>query len=95
MLRAVETAEAEVHAAFCNNIATKDALDALSRLVSQTQKYKDLRFKAPPGELLFTMNWVHFCVSECVSRWGGVPCTGGETRHHLIVKWLAHINAGS
>lgn len=49
MCAAVEAAEAEVHAALCNNIATKDALDALSRLITHTQKYKELGFRAPPG----------------------------------------------
>lgn len=70
MLRAVETAEAEVHTAFCNNIATKDALDALSRLVSHTQKYKDLRFKSPPGKLLFRIQCSF--VSECEGEGGEV-----------------------
>lgn len=49
MCAAVEAAEAEVHAALCNNISTKDVLDALSRLISHTQKYKELGFRAPAG----------------------------------------------
>jgi len=46
---AILAAEAEVDAALRNNIATKDALDALSRLMRATQKYCAERSRPAPG----------------------------------------------
>ena len=52
MLRdAILAAEAEVDAALRNNISTKDALDALSRLMRAAQKYRTERSRPAPGAL--------------------------------------------
>ena len=56
MLRdAILSAEAEVDAALRNNIATKDALDALSRLMRATQKYREERSRPAPGAAATTL----------------------------------------
>ena len=48
---AILAAEADVDAALRSNIATKDALDALSRLMRATQKYCAERSPPTPGAL--------------------------------------------